>query len=128
MASASEMVVAAFLCTLAVVLSILACVITTDSGISANWWPMFVVATYAIAPFPLVLFSKGSDGGMATYWAFFTTGWITTASFGIPAILAHSKIIALGNCFLSIAASLVFYGSAVGVQWYQARKESSFSF
>jgi len=37
MASATEIVVAAFLCVLAVVLSILACVITTDTGISANW-------------------------------------------------------------------------------------------
>ena len=33
-----------------------------------------------------------------TYWSYFTSGWILTTSFGLPCILAHSNVIALGNC------------------------------
>jgi hypothetical protein len=84
---------------------------------------MFVVATWALAPFPVIILSKGADGGsMGTYWAYFTTGWIFAASFGIPAILARSSAIGVGNALLSILASLTFYGTVTGWQWYQARQ------
>jgi hypothetical protein len=59
---------------------------------------------------------------MGTYWAYFTTGWIFAASFGIPAILARSSAIGVGNALLSILASLTFYGTVTGWQWYQARQ------
>ena len=36
---------------------------------------MFVVATWALAPFPVIILSKGAESGsMATYWAYFTSG------------------------------------------------------
>jgi hypothetical protein len=86
---------------------------------------MFVVATWALAPFPVIILSKGAEGGsMATYWAYFTTGWIFAASFGIPTILARSSVIAVGNAVLSILASTTFYGTVTGVQWIQARQAS----
>lgn len=88
-------------------------------------WPMFVVATYALAPFPIFVFGKNEDGGTATYWAYFTAGWILAASFGIPCILAHSSVIAVGNAFFSLFASLLVYGSVLGISWWQARENSS---
>jgi len=101
-------VLGAALAGLAIVLSILACVIETDATIGPNWWPMFVVATYALAPFPVVVLGTQGDpesGTTATYWAYFTTGWIFAASFGIPTILAHSSVIAAWNCVMVIPLS-----------------------
>jgi hypothetical protein len=54
------------------------------------------------------------------YWAWFTTGWIFTASFGIPAILAHTGAIAAGNCGFSIAASVIFYGFILALEYFAA--------
>mmetsp|Transcript_65494 Transcript_65494/g.136441 ORF Transcript_65494/g.136441 Transcript_65494/m.136441 type:complete len:130 (-) Transcript_65494:256-645(-) len=107
--------------TLAIVLSILSCVINTDKSIPANWTPMFVVATYAVAPFPIVILGKSQEGSQLAYWAYFTTGWLLAVSFGIPIILAHSSQIAIGNCFLSLASSSTFYGTVAGLSWWQAR-------
>uniref|UniRef100_A0A7S0YNS5 Uncharacterized protein n=1 Tax=Hemiselmis tepida TaxID=464990 RepID=A0A7S0YNS5_9CRYP len=103
---------------LTLMFSILACTIQTSDVLPANWWPMFVVGTYALSPFPIIIFGNVSgdfmDGGHTiTYWAYFTTGWIVTISFGIPCILYHANVIAFGNCFFSLAASFTFYGMIV---------------
>jgi hypothetical protein len=39
---------------------------------------------------------------------------------GIPAILAHTGAIAPGNCGLSIAASVVFYGFVIALEYFVA--------
>lgn len=116
--------VVAFLSTVAIVLSILACTINTSSEIPANWWPMFAVATYALAPFPVVILGKNEEASQLAYWAHFTTGWIVAVSFGIPCILTHSAVIAIGNCLISLASSLIFYGTIIGLAWWQASENA----
>mmetsp|Transcript_17889 Transcript_17889/g.49555 ORF Transcript_17889/g.49555 Transcript_17889/m.49555 type:complete len:88 (+) Transcript_17889:205-468(+) len=87
---------------------------------------MFVPITYVTAPFPILLFGRpdsGFDGKMISYWSFFTTGWIITVSFGIPAILAHTGVIAPGNCGFSLAASVAFYGTGLLAEFIGSKSE-----
>mmetsp|Transcript_37145 Transcript_37145/g.91433 ORF Transcript_37145/g.91433 Transcript_37145/m.91433 type:complete len:129 (-) Transcript_37145:1077-1463(-) len=120
-----EVLVVAGIVSMTLLFSILACAVTTSSEVPANWWPMFVVGTYAMCPFPIIIFGSASrdmDGGNTlTYWAYFTSGWIMTTSFGIPCILAHSNVIAIGNCMFSLIASFIFYGSILYVSIMAAR-------
>ncbi len=109
-------------------------------------WPMFTVATYALAPFPVVILGKvrsscvvrqdrradergvcvrvsgeqNEEASQLAYWSYFTTGWIVAVSFGLPCILTHSAVIAVGNCLISMASSFVFYGTIVALAWWQA--------
>ena len=66
---------------------------------------------------------KGSGESSMGMWAWFTTGWIFVASFGIPAILAHTNVIAAGNCILSITASVIFYGSVLVMEYVAAQQQ-----
>merc|ERR1712205_206477 len=58
MASTTVIAVTVGLSVLSVVFSILACVVNTSPDIGSNWWPMFVVATWALAPFPVIILSR----------------------------------------------------------------------
>jgi hypothetical protein len=74
-----------------------ACTVTTDEVVGANWYPLVIVFTYAMAPVPVVLLGKSSTPPMWQHWAWFTTGWIAVSSFGI-AVVASRDIL----CYLAI--------------------------
>ena len=86
---------------------------------------MFVVATYVFAPFPIIIFGSGGNdcdrAGTMHYWAWFTSGWIFVFSFGIPVVLANVAVIGWGNAWLSIAASITFYGSMLLIECFAAK-------
>ena len=49
---------------------------------------------------------------MAIYWAYFTTGWIFAASFGIPTILGGLSVL------FSILACVLDTDKDIGGNWY----------
>ncbi len=75
-----------------------ACTVKTDDEIGANWYPLVIVFSYAMAPVPVVLLSKAGTPPMWQHWAWFTTGWIAVSSFGIAVVYRVAGTIASGAC------------------------------
>eukprot|EP00295_Goniomonas_pacifica_P036544 CAMPEP_0175959326 /NCGR_PEP_ID=MMETSP0108-20121206/34737_1 /TAXON_ID=195067 ORGANISM="Goniomonas pacifica, Strain CCMP1869" /NCGR_SAMPLE_ID=MMETSP0108 /ASSEMBLY_ACC=CAM_ASM_000204 /LENGTH=135 /DNA_ID=CAMNT_0017286771 /DNA_START=14 /DNA_END=421 /DNA_ORIENTATION=- len=123
---AKEVVLLAVLTSIGLVLNILACVVRIKGEMHPNWWPFFAIACYFLAPLPIALFGKPGDAisGVSNwvYWAYFTSGWIFTCSFGFVAVLAHIKVISLASMFFSMGGSVVVFGTA-GLGGYLASRQ-----
>ncbi|KAI9141952.1 vacuolar protein sorting 55 [Paraphysoderma sedebokerense] len=82
-----------------------------------NWWPLFVVFTYILAPFPNMIFGRcaGSDdlfsdnnSGLKDIGYFITSFFIVTG-FGLPMVLAHAHVIAPEAATMSIIGGMLVY-------------------
>jgi hypothetical protein len=93
-------------------------------GLVENWWPLFVLACFLLAPMPHVLFGWCYSGdefmelvdersrGLRDV-ADFLTGVALTSGIGLPIILLHTKVIALGPMLMSMVGGFVIYISVV---------------
>jgi len=85
-----------------------------------SWWPLFVLAFYILAPFPL-FFARNCYGvdphtpSPCTEFAYFITTAIVLSAFAFPFVLAHAGAIKWGAFALTSLASscmlsTIFFG------------------
>ncbi|KAK9762550.1 Vacuolar protein sorting-associated protein 55 [Basidiobolus ranarum] len=106
----------AFLLAIGFLLSILSC------ALYQNWWPLFVVFTYALAPLPNFIFGRCGGGddlmsdshgaGFLDAGRFITAIFIVTG-FGLPMVLAHAGVITMPAMLLSISGGILVYGTII---------------
>ena len=117
-----------FALSLGLLLNVLACTSFLDASLPPNATPLFATAIYLMAPCPTFLCGgRGCGGGSAGYaglttpaatpfrdLGFFFAGMLMTAGLGVPALLAHARVISGGAALLSLAGGLVVYGTISG--------------
>ncbi|KAM9985432.1 hypothetical protein ACTFIZ_008977 [Dictyostelium cf. discoideum] len=107
-----------FSCAFAVGLlfNILACIV------SHSGYPIIVVASYFLAPFPNILCrnrdSFSSEKGTFEDIGLFLTGLFITSGFAIPMILAHSDIISGKALAFSMAGGVTVYATIITFLWF----------
>jgi len=116
MGSVKALVILAFAGSIGLLFLVLGCALPQFN----NWWPLFVIIFYILAPLPLVIAKRFQDemasSSAATELAMFLTTGIVISAFALPLILAHSgppviqwgaaSLTMIGNivCFLTILA------------------------
>eukprot|EP01113_Clastostelium_recurvatum_P045219 TRINITY_DN773_c0_g2_i1.p1 TRINITY_DN773_c0_g2~~TRINITY_DN773_c0_g2_i1.p1 ORF type:complete len:130 (-),score=33.44 TRINITY_DN773_c0_g2_i1:126-515(-) len=99
-----------------------------------NAYPILVVVAYFLAPFPNLICGRhedhsfSGDGGSGIKdLGFFLTGFLVISGFGIPAVLAHSKIIPIEAMALALAGGLVVYATIlVYLHFFHKHEDDSF--
>jgi len=82
-----------------------------------NWWPLFVIIFYILAPIPLCISKRyqddGSNSSAATEFALFLTTGIVVSAFGLPMILAHAPlvnpVISWGACGFVLVGNVITF-------------------
>ncbi|EFA83335.1 vacuolar protein sorting 55 family protein [Heterostelium album PN500] len=112
-----------FSCAFAVglLMNILACVF------SHSGWPIIVVASYFLAPFPNLICKNrdafSSESGNLTDLGMFLTGFFVISGFAIPAIMAHSSIITYESLGFAIAGGVTVYATLIAFMAYFHKKD-----
>jgi len=105
----------AFVMSIGLLLNILACVVFKPS----NWWPIFVVVAYFLAPLPNLICANCNRGYEATHGnsfknaGYFLTGVCIVSGFGLPGVLAHLSLMTNQALFMGLAGGLIVYGSVL---------------
>jgi len=88
-----------------------------------NWWSLFIVIFYAIAPLPNILCSNlnfyedFSDDRSSNEVGYFFTSIFIVSGFGVPAVLNHIGVISASSATLSILGGLMVYGTIIGYRF-----------
>ncbi|KAK3844205.1 MAG: vacuolar protein sorting 55-domain-containing protein [Linnemannia gamsii] len=96
-----------------------------------NWWPLFVVATYVLAPLPNAVFGRyaGRDDMMSDYQGgiadagYFLTGLMIITGFCLPIVLAHAGVITVPAMIMSISGGLLIYGTIISYSRFFSEEE-----
>mmetsp|Transcript_39409 Transcript_39409/g.101012 ORF Transcript_39409/g.101012 Transcript_39409/m.101012 type:complete len:94 (+) Transcript_39409:234-515(+) len=89
------------------------------------------VLTYILAPFPVLLGKMcksdtfGDEISPMLHWGLFTTSWIVVSTFGLPAAMAYLQVICWQSLLITLAGSIIIYGSLLGFVIYRQKKDSS---
>ncbi|EGC32882.1 hypothetical protein DICPUDRAFT_37634, partial [Dictyostelium purpureum] len=106
---------------LGLLFNILACII------SHSGYPIIVVASYFLAPFPNLICknndSFSSENGVIHDVGLFLTGFLIASGFAIPCILAHSDIISTKALGFSIGGGVIVYATIIAFLWYFNRED-----
>ncbi|ESO92333.1 hypothetical protein LOTGIDRAFT_120896, partial [Lottia gigantea] len=83
-----------------------------------NWWPLFVLFFYFLAPIPTVVSRRlssfdSASSALVELCIFITTG-IVISSIGLPIVLAHVGTIQWGACGLVLAGNVVVFVTIMG--------------
>ncbi|XP_069128019.1 leptin receptor overlapping transcript-like 1 [Argopecten irradians] len=84
-----------------------------------NWWPLFVLFFYILAPLPITLSKRcmasfDSTSSACLEMAIFLTTGIVVSSMGLPIVFAHTSVIQWGACALVLAANTVVFLTILG--------------
>ncbi|OQV14690.1 putative Leptin receptor gene-related [Hypsibius exemplaris] len=78
-----------------------------------NWYPFFVLFFYVLAPIPLAVakrYTEGTAGSSAPLdVAIFLVACLMVSAFGLPIILARVEVIQWGAAGLVISGNIVIY-------------------
>ncbi|KAI8992134.1 vacuolar protein sorting 55 [Mycotypha africana] len=117
MAGLRRIIALSFVLAIGFLLVILSC------ALYENWWPLFVVATYILAPLPNAICSRfdhtydvlsmGNDNQGIVDAGQFITGIFIVTGFCLPSVLAHNEIITYPAMGMSIAGGLLVYGTII---------------
>ncbi|KAF9562116.1 Vacuolar protein sorting-associated protein 55 [Mortierella alpina] len=115
----------AFVLALGFLLVIMSC------ALYGNWWPLFVVATYVLAPLPNAIFGRcaGRDDPMSDYQGgfadagYFLTGLMIITGFCLPVVLAHAQVITVPAMVMSISGGLLIYGTIISYSRFFAEED-----
>eukprot|EP00051_Salpingoeca_urceolata_P027106 m.480069 g.480069 ORF g.480069 m.480069 type:complete len:130 (+) comp21684_c0_seq1:43-432(+) len=90
-----------------------------------NWYPMFVILTYVLAPIPTACVSSNDDGfgssssSVASDVALFLTAAFVMSGYGIPFVLWHSGKIVAGAAWLVVAGNSVIFSTILAYRrWF----------
>jgi len=124
------LLVLAFFVAIGIILDILACVLWM------NWWPIFVIVFYTLAPLPNIVFAQCADPSTsesfldtrARSWkdtGFFITGILIFSGLGLPIVLYHSNVIELGQLLLALGGGVITYAAfVVYIHFFHPSKNS----
>ncbi|XP_046858416.1 leptin receptor gene-related protein-like [Xenia sp. Carnegie-2017] len=97
-----------------ILLVVLGCALP-DYGI---WWPFFVLIFYLLAPVPTIIANRLSDSygmsgnsNLCKEIALFLTSGIVLSAFGLPVVLARSKVIEYGAMALVFSGNIMMFCS-----------------
>ncbi|XP_033737842.1 leptin receptor overlapping transcript-like 1 [Pecten maximus] len=84
-----------------------------------NWWPLFVLFFYILAPLPITLSKRcmnsfDTTSSACLEMAIFVTTGIVVSSMGLPVVFAHVSVIQWGACALVLAANTVVFLTILG--------------
>ena len=109
-------------------LSILSC------ALFHNYYPVFDIAIFLIAPIPNSLFGKSSSGssystsdfmldesGNEHDFAHFLTGVLVTSGFALPVVFTHCNLINSVACVMAMLGGFIIYSSVVIFSWFFKR-------
>ncbi|XP_078492325.1 leptin receptor gene-related protein-like [Ciona intestinalis] len=86
------------------------------------YWPLFVLMFYFMAPIPIFIARRFSDGDSVSTackeLAFFFTTGIVVSAFGLPVILARAGAIQWGACAFVLAGNVVAFFTILGFFMY----------
>jgi len=105
-----------------VLLIILSC------ALESNWWSLFVVLIYAVAPIPNIICSNlsyyedFSDDSSSNEVGYFFTSIFVVSGFGIPVVLTHLGVITSTSATLSVVGGLMVYGTIIGYRFFFNRR------
>jgi len=99
-----------------------------------NWLPLLVALTFVLAPLPNTLFGhcRGDDSfaaeesSGAVDLGRFITAVIVITGFAFPLVLAHSDVIKMQACIMSIVGGGLVYGTILA--YSQVFKEDNSEF
>lgn len=79
-----------------------------------NWYPMFVLLTYAFAPVPAMIIKRYGDldyseSTVGKDVATFITSALVCSGYGIPWVLWHGKIIVTGAAWLVVSGNTIIF-------------------
>lgn len=118
---------------LSFVLAIGFLLVILSSALFGNYFPLFVVATYCLAPLPNAICSRCSSpddfidnaGSGIQDLGRFLTGFFVVMGIALPAALAHSGIIQVPAMVMSIIGGLLIYGTIISFTMF-FQEESDF--
>ncbi|EGG23460.1 vacuolar protein sorting 55 family protein [Cavenderia fasciculata] len=94
----------------------------TSCVVSKTGWPIIVVVSYFLAPFPNMVCKNrdqfSSDSGSMTDLGLFITGFLIASGFGIPAVLAHSNIISYKALGFALGGGITVYATLISFMAY----------
>ncbi|SCV02803.1 LAMI_0H03114g1_1 [Lachancea mirantina] len=92
-----------------------------------NYYPLFDILIFLIAPIPNALFNKRnfessdfmneSTGGAQDVGHFFT-GVFVTSGLALPVVLYHCQLINHLSCIMSTAGGVIIYSSIIVFSWF----------
>ncbi|EDO17607.1 hypothetical protein Kpol_1061p32 [Vanderwaltozyma polyspora DSM 70294] len=102
--------------------------VTLSCALFHNYYPLYDVLIFLLAPIPNALFSKRnsssatfmSDSGMnsSNDFASFLTGMLVTSGIALPLVFRHSQLITSESCVMSMLGGMIIYGSIVTFSWF----------
>ncbi|KAF3920560.1 hypothetical protein ABW20_dc0110219 [Dactylellina cionopaga] len=122
---------------LSFVLAIGFLLVILSSALYSQYSPLFVVATYLLAPLPNAICSRyasaynddfmdsGSSASSVLDLGRFLTGFLVLMGMALPAVLAHAGIIHWGAMAMSIVGGLLIYGTIIAFTMF-FQEESDF--
>jgi len=118
----------AFLAAIGITLLVLGCALPQYN----NWWPMFVVIFYILAPIPTFIgrrYAENVEASSALIESMiFITCGIVISAYGLPIVLAHAgSIIQWGACGLILAGNTVVFVTIL-VYFYVFGNEDPFDY
>jgi len=118
---------------LSFVLAIGFLLVILSSALFSNYYPLFVVATFLLAPLPNAIcprcsnpddFIDGAGNGVLDFGKFLT-GFFVVMGIALPVLLAHSDIIRVPAMVMSIIGGLLIYGTIISFTLF-FQEESDF--
>ncbi|PKC08936.1 vacuolar protein sorting 55 [Rhizophagus irregularis] len=94
-----------------------------------NWWPLFVVATFVLAPLPNFIFSKCASGDDLYYFneqsnngpkdfGKFLTSILVVSGIALPIILAHIEVIEFAAMLMSVSGGFLVYFTILAYSYF----------
>ncbi|CEP25003.1 Vacuolar protein sorting-associated protein 55 [Cyberlindnera jadinii] len=86
----------------------------------SNWYPLYVVGIFLLAPLPNTLFTRSefddfmSDSSSNTNdFAKFITAFLVASGIALPLVLYHTRLVVLPATIMSTSGGLLIYTSII---------------
>ncbi|SMN19380.1 similar to Saccharomyces cerevisiae YJR044C VPS55 Late endosomal protein involved in late endosome to vacuole trafficking [Maudiozyma saulgeensis] len=92
-----------------------------------NYYPLYDILIFLLAPIPNSLFSKASysssdfmseSSGSGSDLGHFLTGMLVTSGIALPLVFYHCNLIGSLSCTMSMMGGLIIYSSVVIFSWF----------